>query len=281
MLVIPLCRDLLLDPTGSNWRDVCIIPTVIAIVCMLLICLFIRESDVFLDNRIAYLQIPYEEREAQMARKKQNKEVDTSKAGLGTAIKYIAKNKQLRNIVLSYGVFLLGMNSFVTYFNTICMKHGMTTDNITSALYIYPLASALATLIAGFISDKLGRKVTCAIYCVVAFSSLLLYINLAGVINPLIIGGFYGLCYGGYWTIGDTISIMLSESSRTEIRSSVSAAAGFIALFASLVSTAVYGALVLSVDITVLCVAGAVITMLLMLVLLFLGTKETKGTILE
>ena len=280
ILIIPLCRDLMLDASGSNWRDICLIPSIIAIVCTALVALCIRESDVFLNNRIAYLERPYDERQAEKELLKRQKQVDTNKGGLGTAFKYIKHEKQLRNIVIAYSVFLLGMYSFIGYYNTICMKNGMDTSAITLSLYAYPVTSALFTLIAGFISDKFGRKSVCITYVFVCFAAMLGYVFFAGTISPLIIGTFYGIVHGSYWTIGDSLLMMLGESAKTEMRSSTMAANGLISLVCATVSALIYGVLVMAVNISILCIAGGVITMGLMSLLLIKGIKETKGTVL-
>lgn len=281
VLIIPLSRDLLLDPSGNNWRDICIIPTLVAIGCVLLIGFFIRESDVFLDKRIALLETPYEERMKHREEMKKNHQVDTSKGGIGVAIRCVMKEKQMRMIVISYSVFLLGMNSFISYFNTVCLKEGMGTDDITKALYIYPVVSAFATLSAGFISDRIGRKKTVLLYAVIALCGMAGYILVAGVLSPFVVGAFYGFCNGCYWVVGDSMQMMLGESAKTEIRSSVTAAMGFTSLIASLISSLVYSILILRMDIMMLCLGGGILTMTVMLILLFTGTKETKGVKLE
>ncbi len=279
-LVVPLCRDLLLDPAGTNWRDVCIIPTMIAIACVFLIALFIRESDVFLDQKIAYLERPYEEREAERARMKANKEVDTNKGSLGTAIRYIFKEKQLRVLVISYGVLLLGMCSSGSYYNTIFMQRGLDTDAITTTLYMSPIASALMTLLGGFLSDKLGRKKTSVISGSVALISMICCGFLSGVIQPFIVGIFRGMVSGCYWCFGDTISMMIGETARTEIRSSTTAATGFVTLVASMISSIVYGIVLLFLDLNLLCIIGGAVTIGAALLIVCIGAKETKGKVL-
>ncbi len=280
-LVIPLSRDFLLDPSGRNWRDICVVPTLIAIVCVFLIAFFVRESDVFLDARISYLEKPYEQRMREREEMKKHHQVDTNKGGLTTAIRYVAKERQLRNIILIYCVFLLGMNSFIAYFNTVCLKSGMSMDDITKALYMYPVVAALSTLSAGFVSDRLGRKMTCLIYAVISLTGMGIYIVTAGTISPFITGIFYGFCNGCYWVVGDTMGIMLNESSKTEVRARVQAAAGFLYLLASLLSSVIYSALILQLDMTLICLGGGILTMGIMLLLLFAGVKETKGVNLE
>lgn len=100
---------------------------------------------------------------------------------------------------------------------------GMSEQQITYALYLYPVGNALATLISGFISDKFGRKATIT---AMGVSSLICYslfiassmLSWSPYLTGFAIGGFMGC----YWGAGDTIgSIMFSESAPTNLRSSV------------------------------------------------------------
>ena len=99
----------------------------------------------------------------------------------------------------------------------------MSEQDITYALYLYPVGNALATLITGLVSDKFGRKTTIiamgtgSLVCYSLFiaSSMLSW---TPFLTGFLIGGFMGC----YWGAGDTIgSIMFSESAPTNLRSSV------------------------------------------------------------
>lgn len=99
----------------------------------------------------------------------------------------------------------------------------MSEQDITYALYLYPVGNALATFISGFISDKFGRKTTiiamgsASLVCYSLFiaSSMLSW-------TPFLTGFAIGGFMGSYWGAGDTIgSIMFSESSPTNLRSSI------------------------------------------------------------
>ena len=75
--------------------------------------------------------------------------------------------------------------------------------------------------------------------------------------------------------------MMLGESTKTAVRGSVSGATGFVALTASMISVLVYGALILEMNLVILCIGGGVLTMGGMLLVLFACVKETKGVDLE
>ena len=99
----------------------------------------------------------------------------------------------------------------------------MTEEEITLALFLYPVGNALFTLISGFVSDKFGRKNN--YNCDVLFGVGVLfavyfkrYVQVDSVFDRF--GNSADL-----WAVtgrGDTIGgIMFSESSPTNLRSSV------------------------------------------------------------
>ena len=52
----------------------------------------------------------------------------------------------------------------------------MTEEEITLALFLYPVGNALFTLISGFVSDKFGRKITIIAMSCSALACYLLFI---------------------------------------------------------------------------------------------------------
>lgn len=79
------------DDGTLAWRNIYLIPAVVGIVVVVLLLIVVRESDVFLKQRITYLETPIAEREAAAKAKKNN-----NNGGLGKAFKYIFKNKQMK-----------------------------------------------------------------------------------------------------------------------------------------------------------------------------------------
>ena len=60
VLIIPLCRNYFMGGDTTKWRLVYLVPMIIAAFVALLLFIFARETKPFLDERIAYLEKPYE-----------------------------------------------------------------------------------------------------------------------------------------------------------------------------------------------------------------------------
>ena len=92
MMIIPLLRDTFMGDSTSGWRSVYLGCAVFAAAAALIALLLVRESDVYLDERIAYLRMNDAERAAQKAKK----DGGGAQGGLISAFKCVFKHKQLR-----------------------------------------------------------------------------------------------------------------------------------------------------------------------------------------
>ena len=99
----------------------------------------------------------------------------------------------------------------------------MTEEEITLALFLYPVGNALFTLISGFCVGQIRAQNN--YNCDVLFGvGVLFAVILSGMFKwtPYLTGFAIGGFMGSYWGAGDTIGgIMFSESSPTNLRSSV------------------------------------------------------------
>ena len=82
VILIPTLRDMLMGDDPTRWREIFLVPAVIGFVAVLLVVLFAKDTKVFIDEKIAYLSRPYEERQAEKALKKQQKEAQRNQSGV-------------------------------------------------------------------------------------------------------------------------------------------------------------------------------------------------------
>ena len=218
-LLVPLLRETLMQNVSERWHLVYLVPAIIGFVLSFIAILCAKETHVFLTNRINYLKTPLEERE----KKSKEEKMNNAQGGIINAVKFAFKHHQLRCLIIACVFFYLASLATATYNTVMKESAGMSEEQITYALYLYPVGNALATLIGGLVSDKFGRKTTIV---AMGISSVICYslfiassmLSWSPYLTGFVIGGYMGC----YWAAGDTIgSIMFSESSPTNLRSSV------------------------------------------------------------
>ena len=218
-LLVPLLRETLMQNVSERWHLVYLVPAIIGFVLSFVALLCAKESHVFLTNRINYLKTPLDVRE----KKSKEEKMNSAQGGIINAVKFAFKHHQLRCLIIACVFFYLASLATATYNTVMKESAGMSEEQITYALYLYPVGNALATLIGGLVSDKFGRKTTIV---AMGISSVICYslfiassmLSWSPYLTGFVIGGYMGC----YWAAGDTIgSIMFSESSPTNLRSSV------------------------------------------------------------
>ena len=218
--LVPVLRTVFMGNDGTKWRDVYMIPAMIAMVVGIAALFLLRETPVFLSKRIAYLQKSEDERSAQ-AQEPQKKD-DSENGGVVQAIKFIFKHKQTRYLAICALIFAAG-TAVTSYYEPIMKSGGMTTEQITTAMFFFPFVNALFTAIGGFITDSVGRKGSVIIQSVIAAISLAAFIFTSNMgAAPAIVGICYGLFIGALWSVSDLLFlIMPAESTPTNLRASV------------------------------------------------------------
>lgn len=218
-LLVPLLRQTLMKNESSMWHIVYLVPAIIGFVLSFIAIFAAKETHTFLKKRIEYLQTPIEERE----KKSKEEKANNAQGGIINGLKFAFKHHQLRWLIIACVFFYFASLATSSYNTVMAESAGMTEEEITLAMYLYPVGNALATFISGFISDKFGRKTTIiamSVTSVVCYSLFIASSMLSW--TPYLTGFVIGCFMGYYWGAGDTIgSIMFSESSPTNLRSSI------------------------------------------------------------
>ena len=282
VILIPALRDMLMGNDATKWREIFLAPALIGFAAVVLVVLFARDTKVFINEKIEYLSRPYEERLAEKALKKQQKEAQRNQSGVFNGVKYIFSNKDTKMLIISHIIFDTAMPAIALYFESSMHRAGMSTSDITKALFMVPVIYATITFLSGFIADKAGRKTTVNLFSVLCVAGYILFV--AGILNgwnPYLVGSFAGLYQGSYWIGRDYMNVMMTEKVPTDIRASVVGAEGLLVIIGLVVgyAAAIVGMLVL--PIWWACLAVAVPTVAVAAVLFALNVKETKGANLD
>lgn len=282
VVCIPLLRNVLMGDDATLWRRIFMAPAIAGIVAALMVVFLAKDTKVFMNERIAYLSIPFEERQAMKLKQKQEKKAQRNQSGVFNAVKYIFANKDTKSLIISHIIFDAGMPAIALYYESSMHIAGMSTSDITKSMFVLPIVYASLTFFSGFIADKLGRKKTivgASVLCVTGF--ILFAVGINKLWNPYLIGGFCGLYQGCYWIGRDYMNIMMTEKVPTDIRASVVGAEGLLVIIGLAVGyiLAAVGMLVLPVYLTCLIVALPCVAVAA--VILGARVRETKGANLD
>lgn len=298
IMLIPLFRRIFMTDV-SQWRMVYLIPAVMGMVISFIALIFTKETDAFIDSRLHHLRMTDEEREQE----KLKKDSQGAQGGFIAAVKFVAHHKQLKWLYVTVALSTVGVLITMHYQTIISygyaenyLSQGLFTsleealnsvavNEVTSALFLFPIGSGLAQLAHGFISDKWGRKCSSIVVTVITVISLILFsLGSKQAWSPYIVGLFSGASVGAFWSCGDIIALMVSESAPTNLRSSIIStqliAMGFgyvIAYGAGLPLITALGNSAISKIVLCLALPGLLIS----LIVLITKVKETKGANLQ
>lgn len=272
-------RMFLKETVPSSWRMVYLIPVISALVIGGLSYFFMRETPVFLEQRIGYLSLSSKEREQ---KKKEDKAAGTSEdGGVFKAIKFIFTNRQLRWILIA-GFIFFATTFYTSYYATV-LEGAMSTEMVATALVIYPFFNGLITILSGFFSDKLGRKKVCLILGSLAIFGLLAFVLSCRLgLGPIAAGIAYGCSIGGLWSMSDTLILtMPAESSPSGMRSSVMGTISVLIGGGMFLGQALFIICQNFMPMDILFMIICLPFMALSLIILLLKVKETKDADLD
>ena len=278
------------DAVPSTWRNVFIIPIILAFMIGLAAIYFVKETPVYTEKRLEYLRSTEEERAAAAAAEKEAQEKEKKNSiSVWGAFKYIFTHRQTRAIAIV--ALIMAFSTGYTGKYQPMMQAGLTkgsmdTNGYNTILMFYPVINGIFTMISGFITDSLGRKKSALILGLWAAIGLGIFAyGCIYPLNPWITGLAYGISIAGLWSISDMIYFVItSESTPTEIRASVVGSMQLVGMVGTglnmvynNVVTAVFGSLNLPVVLTI-----AYLPLLtLSLILMMLKVKETKDVDLD
>ncbi len=282
VILIPTLRDMLMGDDPTKWRNIFLVPSLIGFAAVILVLIFAKDTKVFINERIAYLSRPYHERQAEKELLKQQKQAQRNQSGVFNGVKYIFANKDTKMLIIAHIIFDSAMPAIALYFESSMHRAGMSTAEITKALFMVPVIYATITFLSGFIADKFGRKVTVtgfSITCVVGYT--LFVVGILNGWNPYLIGSLAGLYQGSYWIGRDYMNVMMTEKVPTDIRASVVGAEGLLVIIGLAVG---YGLTIVGMTILPIWWACLVISLpavSIAAVMFALKVKETKGVDLD
>ncbi len=288
VMLIPLLRRLLMA-NASEWRNVFFVPAIVGVITSFIALFTARETDAFIDSRLKYLRMSDAEREAE------KKNAATAQGGLIPALKFALKHKQLRWIFITAAFLNLGFVASINYqpvlsygyaesvfgnFSEAAMN-AVSLNEVTSAIFLFPVGSACAQVIMGFISDSKGRKsaaIVTAFDCLVCFIAFWLGARLNW--NPYLVGFLCGACIGSFYAVNDVIIMMVGESSPTNLRSSCMSSEFIVVAIGVVISYLIYFPTVAIFGngaIGTICLCLLVPGFIAGLITLWKKTNETKG----
>ena len=282
VILIPTLRDILMGDDATQWRQIFLVPSIIGFIAVLLVLLFAKDTKVFINERIQYLSRPYEERQAEKELKKKQKEAQRNQSGVFNGVKYIFSNKDTKMLIIAHIIFDAAMPAIALYFESSMHRAGMSTSEITKALFMVPVIYATITFLSGFIADKFGRKTTVTGFSILCVTGYILFV--VGILNgwnPYLVGSLAGLYQGSYWIGRDYMNVMMTEKVPTDIRASVVGAEGLLVIIGLAVG---YVSTIIGMTFMPIwwaCLVVSIPTVTIAAIMFTLKVKKTKGANLD
>ena len=211
-------RMFITDGTPNGVRFIFLTIAICGAVAAFLSLFFARETDAYLNQRIAYLELSEEEKEALKKKKMRN---EKQQGGLIHAFVHSMTHRQLLFIMVATTLYTLA-RAVTEKHAAILAIEGFSTEFITLAQFILPVGAGILTILYGLFSDRIGRKIT--VILMLALTTIffgLFVISFRFTDNPYLVGCFIGLYLAAYWGTGDTFIMMAGESAPTNLRASV------------------------------------------------------------
>lgn len=283
-ILIPILRRAVMGNNTDLWNRVFLVPAVLAAVIGFIAMITARETDVFIRNRIRFLEMTEAEREAE---KQQRRAESQAQGGLLSAFKFAFRHKQLRWLFICTMFVSVAMIGTMYYQQIMTYGYEVTygaatPEVVTDALMVMPVIGAIFTLAKGFISDKFGRKPVAVVMASLTLIGIVgFFLGITFAWSPVLVGIFTGMYTGGYWCTSDAIGgNMCAEAAPTNLRASVLGAQSLCNMVGMGVS---YPAMILVSIIAgngalgITCLLCVAIPLVATIVLFLAKVAETKG----
>lgn len=232
IILVPSLRTWATSLGTNTWNYVFLIPACIGLVVGFICLLFVRESPAFIESRTAILKEKLENGGKELSK---DKKLENAEGGIIAAIKFMVKRKPLMwlfFIALIYSISVVG----VLNFGFMISDAGSESN---TALIVYPISCAILQVVIGFLADILGRKKASIIAGALTFVGIILFTSgshhhFPGVITGIALGSFVA----GYYSILDMTTVMCSEESPTNLRSSIMSLIGVASSIGSFIPVA-------------------------------------------
>ncbi len=278
------------DAVPSTWRNVFIIPIILAFIIGFAAIYFVQETPVFTQKRLQYLKASEEERKAaEEAEKKAAEEEKKNSISVMGAFKYIFTHRQTRAIAIV--ALIMAFSTGYTGKYQPMMEAGkyngaLTSNAISIILMFYPVINGIFTMVGGFLTDSLGRKKSALILGLWAAIGLAVFAyGCIHPLNPWLVGFAYGISIAGLWSISDMIYFVItSESTPTEIRASVVGSmqlVGMVGTGLNMVYNNVVTMVAGSLNLPFVLTVAYLPLLTLSLIIMMLTVKETKDVDLD
>lgn len=271
-VAIPFMRDRYVQPDGSGWKNVFLLPAILGFAVFLFAAILMRESPIFLETRLKTLT------DRKTAAKTEEKQVKT---GIFPAIKYIFTHKQLKWLAVSIVCISTSAYAVSMYYESY-LSTAYSTEQVTRALYFQTVAMSVLYLIAGLLSDKLGRKTASCIFSFTTLAGFVAFlICVQKGVSPTVAGILLGAYLGSLWDVTDLNALMFGESAPTEIRGSVMGAQVLLYGVGTAISLVLCMVLLSFLSIQTVMLTLGVPGLVLGSVFILTKLKETKGVSLS
>ena len=238
--LIGVLRSIFYDPADvTTWRRVFLVPVIGALAIGVMAYFFLKETPVFLRQRIEDIEAEEEGKKEEA----ETKPAAKATGGIRESFRFMFHDTQIRNLVLILVLFMCAV-ALTGYAAETMLAYGQSDADMNTFYVVEPIVYAVFAFFSGFLTDWLGRKKSGILFGILALVGEIAFVLCAVFhASPVVLAFANGLMYGGLWSFSDLLYIVVpSESVPTEMRASVVGLLQYTAL-SNMVVTIIVGVL--------------------------------------